>query len=73
MTAATPDRAERGHSAAADRLREALGWDRLPEMTPQQREAYEAANRRARHEARRFYHHNIAVSEAAYDDDVDGM
>jgi len=58
MTAATPpDRAERGHSAsaAAERLREALGWDRLPEMTPEQREAYETANERARDEARRFY------------------
>jgi len=56
VTAATPpDRTERGHSAAAERLRKALGWDRLPEMTPEQREAYEAANERARDEARRFY------------------
>jgi hypothetical protein len=43
------------HSPNAERLREALGWERLPEMTPEQREAYEAANERARAEARRFY------------------
>jgi len=56
MTAATPpDRAEHGHSPAAERLREALGWDRLPEMTPEQRAAFDEANRRADEEARRFY------------------
>jgi hypothetical protein len=56
MTAATPsDRAEPGHRSAAERLREALGWERLPEMTAEEREAYEAANRQARDEARRVY------------------
>ena len=50
-----PSLTERGHSPTAERLREALGWERLPEMTMQQREAYEAANQRAREEAQRFY------------------
>ena len=55
MTTTPPERTGRSHSDAAERLREALGWDRLPEMTPEQREAYDAANQRARDEARRFY------------------
>jgi len=56
MTAATPsDHAERGHSPSAEGLRAALGWDKLPEMTSEQRAAYEDANREARTEARRFY------------------
>ena len=56
MTVPTPpERTEQGHSPAAERLKEALGWDRFPEMTPEQREAYEAANERAEEEARRFY------------------
>lgn len=56
MTTATPpDHTERGHSAAAERLREALGWDRLPEMTPAERAEFDEANRRADEEARRFY------------------
>lgn len=32
-----------------------MGWDRLPEMTPEQREAYDAKNTAARDEARRLY------------------
>jgi hypothetical protein len=43
------------HSPNAERLREALGWDRLPEMTPEQREAFDEANRRADEEARHFH------------------
>jgi hypothetical protein len=61
MTADTSaGRVERGHSPNAERLREAMGWDRLPEMTPEQRAAYEAANERADEEARRFYGHHAA-------------
>jgi hypothetical protein len=53
MATTTPDQA--GHSAAAERLRQALGWERLPEMTPEQRESYEEADRKAREEAHRIY------------------
>ncbi len=56
MTAPTPsDRAEHGHSPNAERLREALGWDRLPEMTPEQQQAFDEETRRANEAARRFY------------------
>ena len=50
-----PERTEHGHSPAAERLKEALGWDHFPEMTPEQREAFDAAKERVREEARRFY------------------
>jgi hypothetical protein len=53
MTSSPPERTS--HSPNAERLRAALGWDRLPEMTSEQREAYDAANERARADARRFY------------------
>ncbi len=52
---AAPDSDRQTPSPNAERLRQALGWDRLPEMTPNQREAYEAANEQAREDARRFY------------------
>jgi hypothetical protein len=50
-----PERPDTTHSPNAERLRQAMGWERLPEMTPEQRERFEAENRRAEDEARRFY------------------
>jgi hypothetical protein len=51
----SPRRAIRRHSETAERLRVAMGWDKLPEMTPEQRAAFDETNRRADEEARRFY------------------
>lgn len=53
MTQATPDRTQ--PSSNAERLRVALGWERLPEMSPEEREAFEAEERRVDEEVRRFY------------------
>ena len=53
MTSATPDRLQ--PSPNAERLRIALGWDRLPEMTAEQREAFDAELRRRDAALRRFY------------------
>lgn len=53
MDQASPDRTQ--HSPNAERLRVALGWDRLPEMTPVEREAFEAEQRELDEEVRRYY------------------
>jgi hypothetical protein len=58
---ATPERAS--HSPNAERLRQALGWEKLPEMTSEEREAFDEANRRADEEAKRFY--DISTDHAA--------
>ena len=56
MTAATPqDRAEYLPSPNAERLRVAMGWDKLPEMTPEERAKFDAENEKAQEAARRFY------------------
>jgi hypothetical protein len=60
MTATPPNRADHAPSPNAERLRQAMGWEKLPAMTPEQREAYEAANEKAREEARRFYGQSAA-------------
>ena len=60
---ATPnpsEHVEREYSPAAHRLKEALGWDKFPEMTAEQREAFEEANRRADEEAERFYNNRAS-------------
>ena len=53
MSQATPDQTH--PSPNAERVREALGWDRLPELTAEEREEFDAEQRRADEEARRFY------------------
>lgn len=42
-------------SPNAERLRVAMGWDRLPEMTPEELAEFEAKERRIDEELRRFY------------------
>lgn len=42
-------------SPHAEQLRQAMGWDRLPEITPEMRAQFDAENERAREAARRFY------------------
>ena len=42
-------------SPHAEQLRQAMGWDRLPEMTPEQLAAFDAAEAEADEAARRFY------------------
>jgi hypothetical protein len=32
-----------------------MGWDRLPDMSPEEREAFEAEERRIDEEVRRYY------------------
>jgi hypothetical protein len=42
-------------SPNAERLRVAMGWERLPEMTDEQRAEFDAELRRRDEEVRRFY------------------
>ena len=42
-------------SPNSERLRIAMGWDRLPLMSPQERAEFEAEQRRFDEEIRRFY------------------
>jgi hypothetical protein len=42
-------------SPNAERLRVALGWDRLPEMTPEEQAEFDAELARRDEEIRRFY------------------
>jgi hypothetical protein len=53
-------RADSAPSPNAERLRRAMGWESLPEMTDEQREAFAAAAERARAEAERFYGQSAA-------------
>jgi hypothetical protein len=53
MAHATPDRTR--SSPNAERLRVAMGWDRLPEMSPDEREKFEADQRQLDEEVRRYY------------------
>jgi hypothetical protein len=53
MTQPSPERTE--PSPNAERLRVAMGWERLPEMTPEQREEFDAELLRRDEEVRRFY------------------
>jgi hypothetical protein len=53
MSQATPDQTQ--PSTNAERLRQAMGWDRLPEMSQEQREKFDAEQRRFDEEIRRFY------------------
>jgi hypothetical protein len=48
-------RADRAPSPNAERLRQAMGWEKLPEMTPEQLARFDEDNRRAEEEAQRFY------------------
>lgn len=42
-------------SPHAEELRQAMGWDRLPVITPERRAEIERANAEAQAEARRIY------------------
>jgi len=42
-------------SPNAEQLRVAMGWERLPEMTPEERQAFEAAERKVDEQVRRYY------------------
>jgi hypothetical protein len=42
-------------SSSEERLRVALGWDRLPETTPEQQAEFDAELARRDEEIRRFY------------------
>jgi hypothetical protein len=53
MSQTTPDQTQT--SSNAERLRVAMGWERLPEMSPEQREIFDAEQRRFDEEIRRFY------------------
>lgn len=53
MSQATPDQTQ--PASNAERLREAMGWERLPEMSPDRREEFDADQRRFDDEIRRFY------------------
>jgi hypothetical protein len=53
MSQPTPERTQ--PSPNAERLRIAMGWDRLPEMSPEERAAFEAEERRIDEEVRRYY------------------
>jgi hypothetical protein len=53
MSQPSPERTE--PSPNAERLRVAMGWERLPEMTTEQREEFDAELRRRDEEVRRFY------------------
>jgi hypothetical protein len=53
MSQATPDQAQ--PTSNAERLRQAMGWERLPEMSPDQRASFDAEQRRFDEEIRRFY------------------
>jgi hypothetical protein len=60
MTATPPNRADHAPSPNAERLRQAMGWEKLPEMTPEQRVKFDEDNRRAEEEADRFYGQSAA-------------
>ena len=53
MSQPTPERTE--PSPNAERLRVAMGWDRLPEITPEERAEFQAELARRDEEIRRFY------------------
>ena len=53
MSQPTPERTV--PSPNAERLRIAMGWDQLPDMSPEQRAAFEAEERRIDDEVRRYY------------------
>jgi hypothetical protein len=53
MSQATPDQTQ--PTSNAERLRLAMGWDRLPEMSVEEREKFDADQRRFDEEIRRFY------------------
>jgi hypothetical protein len=53
MSQATPDRTQ--PSPNAERLREALGWERLPEMSPERQAEFDARQKQFDEEIRRFY------------------
>ncbi len=42
-------------SPRAEALRQAMGWDKLPTMTPEQREEFDRKNAEAQEQARRIY------------------
>ena len=53
MSEATPDQAQ--PTSNAERLRVAMGWERLPETRAEEREKFDAEQRRFDEEIRRFY------------------
>jgi hypothetical protein len=53
MSQATPDQTQ--PTSNAERLRLAMGWEHLPEMSPEEREKFDAEQRRFDEEIRRFY------------------
>jgi hypothetical protein len=53
MSQPSPERTQ--PSPNAERLRVAMGWEQLPEMTPEQRQAFEAEERQADEQVRRYY------------------
>jgi hypothetical protein len=53
MSQATPGQAQ--PASNAERLRVAMGWERLPEMSAEEREKFDADQRRFDEEIRRFY------------------
>lgn len=61
MSSTTPDRIDHTEygkhtpGAGVERLQKAMGWERLPEMTPDERATFHAEMERADEEAHRFY------------------
>ena len=53
MSQATPDQTQ--PASNAERLRQAMGWERLPEMGAEERAKFDAEQRRFDEEIRRFY------------------
>jgi hypothetical protein len=53
MSQSTPDQTR--SSPNAERLRVAMGWDRLPLMSPERLAEFEAEQRELDEEVRRFY------------------
>jgi hypothetical protein len=53
MSHATPDQTQ--PTSNAERLRQAMGWERLPEMSPEERTRFDAEQQRFDDEIRRFY------------------
>jgi hypothetical protein len=58
-------------SPHAEQLRVAMGWDKLPEMTPEQRARFDEENRRVSEEARRFYSGGTVPATFRLDRDVE--
>jgi hypothetical protein len=58
MTQSPPERTK--PSPNAERFRVAMGWERLPEMTPDERQAFDAEEQRIDEQVRRYYGTNVA-------------